>query len=87
MARTWTAEITVSDIRFNVLSPGPIETPIFGKMGVSVDDTKAHLASTNPSKRMGLPEEMAKAALFLASDDSSYVVGAELLADGGLGAI
>jgi NAD(P)-dependent dehydrogenase (short-subunit alcohol dehydrogenase family) len=87
LARTWTAEIPVSDIRFNVLSPGPIETPIFGKMGGSMDETKAHLANTNPSKRMGLPEEMAKAALFLASDDSSYVAGAELLADGGFGSI
>jgi NAD(P)-dependent dehydrogenase (short-subunit alcohol dehydrogenase family) len=86
-ARTWTAEIPVSDIRFNVLSPGPIETPIFDKMGMGADDTKAHLAVTNPSKRMGRPEEMAKAALFLASDDSSYVAGAELLADGGFSSI
>lgn len=87
-ARTWTAEIPVSDIRFNVLSPGPIETPIFGKMeGANLEDLKAHFGSTIPAKRMGQPDEMAKAALFLASDDSSYVAGAELLADGGFGSI
>lgn len=86
-ARTWTAEIPVSDIRFNVLSPGPIETPIFGKMGANVDEMKAHFGTTIPAKRMGLPEEMAKAALFLASEDSSYVAGTELLADGGFGSI
>ena len=85
-ARSWTAEFPVADIRFNVLSPGPIETPIFDKMGLPADDA-AHLGSTTPIKRLGQPEEMAKAALFLASDDSSYVVGAELMADGGFGQI
>jgi NAD(P)-dependent dehydrogenase (short-subunit alcohol dehydrogenase family) len=85
-ARSWTAEFPVSDVRFNVLSPGPIQTPIFEKMGLPAADA-AHFGDSTPVKRMGLPEEMAKAALFLASDDSSYVVGAELMADGGLGQI
>ena len=85
-ARSWTAEFPVDDIRFNVLSPGPIATPIFDKMGVPVEG-QDHLGSSTPIKRMGQPEEMAKAALFLASDDSSYVVGAELMADGGFGQI
>ena len=85
-ARSWTAEFPVSDIRFNVLSPGPIETPIFDKMGLP-EETKSHIGEGTPIKRLGKSEEMAKAALFLASDDSSYVVGAELMADGGLGQI
>lgn len=85
-ARTWTAEIPVDQVRFNVLSPGPIETPIFDKMGMK-DEHRAHLSSSLPIKRLGKSEEMAKAALFLASDDSSYVVGADLFADGGFGQI
>jgi len=89
-ARTWTAEISPSEVRFNVLSPGPIQTPIFGKMGVSAEEVKgmeAHMAATTPIKRMGKPEEMANVALFLASDDSSYVCGAEISADGGFGQV
>lgn len=85
-ARSWTAEFLVSDVRFNVLSPGPIETPIYGKMGVTQEGIDA-FASLTAIKRVGLPEEMAKVALFLASDDSSYVCGAEIMADGGLGQI
>lgn len=85
-ARSWTAEFPVSDIRFNVLSPGPIATPILDKMGLSLE-SQNHFAGLTPVKRLGQPEEMAKAALFLASDDSSYVVGAELMADGGFGQI
>lgn len=85
-ARSWTAEFPVSDIRFNVLSPGPISTPIFEKMGLP-QETAHGIGESTPIKRLGRPEEMAKAALFLASDDSSYVVGAELMADGGYGQI
>ncbi len=81
-ARSWTAEIPVDQVRFNVLSPGPVETPIFGKMGLQ-DEQKQGLASGLPIKRLARPEEMAKVALFLASDDSSYIVGAEIYADGG----
>lgn len=85
-ARTWTAEIPVDQVRFNVLSPGPIETPIQDKMGMT-EETKKGLGEMMPIKRQGRPEEMAKAALFLASSDSSYVVGADLFADGGFGQI
>lgn len=85
-ARTWTAEIPVSQVRFNVLSPGPIDTPIFEKLGLQ-DEHKAGMIATNPSKRFGRPEEMANVALFLASSDSSYVAGAEIGADGGFGQI
>ncbi len=85
-ARTWTAEIPVDQVRFNVLSPGPIETPIQDKMGMT-SEMKEGLAAMMPIKRQGTSEEMAKAALFLASSDSSYVVGADLFADGGFGQI
>jgi NAD(P)-dependent dehydrogenase (short-subunit alcohol dehydrogenase family) len=88
-ARTWTAEIPVEQIRFNVLSPGPIETPIFDKT-MSPQERDAfttQLATTLPIKRLGKPEEMAKAVLFLASDDSSYVAGLDLFADGGYGQV
>ncbi|MBY0416212.1 MAG: SDR family oxidoreductase [Bdellovibrionales bacterium] len=86
LARSWTAEFSVADIRFNVLSPGPIATPILDKIGLPAEGQN-HLAESTPIKRLGTSEEMAKAALFLASDDSTYVVGAELMADGGFGQI
>ena len=89
-ARSWTAEIPVDDVRFNVLSPGPIETPIYGKMGMPQDQLDAfstQIKTTIPIKRFGTSEEMAKVALFLASDDSSYICGADILADGGFGQV
>lgn len=89
-ARTWTAEIPVSDVRFNVISPGPIETPIYDKLGIPADQKDAfaaHMASTVPIKRFGTADEIAKVALFLASDDSSYIVGADIGADGGFGQV
>ncbi len=89
-ARTWTAEIPSSKARFNVLSPGPIETPIMGKMGMSAEQKDAftnQIATTIPARRLGKPEEMATVALFLASSDSSYLHGADILADGGLGQV
>lgn len=85
-ARTWTAEIPVDQVRFNVLSPGPVETPIFGKMGMQEED-KAGMGAMTPIKRMARPEEMASVALFLASNESSYIAGAEIMADGGFGQI
>ena len=89
-ARTWTAEIPVAQTRFNVLSPGPIETPIFSKTGMSAEQLGAmaeELKSGVPAGRFGTPDEMAKVALFLASTDSTYVCGAEIFADGGYGQV
>ena len=89
-ARTWTNELKGRKIRVNVVSPGPIETPIFGKMGLSeqqVSELGANIASTVPLGRFGQSDEIAKAVLFLASDDSSYVAGAELYVDGGIVAV
>lgn len=89
-ARSWTAEIPVEQIRFNVLSPGPIETPIYSKLGMpkdQLDAFAANMANSVPIKRFGTADEMAKVALFLASDDSSYIVGADIMADGGFGQV
>ncbi len=87
LARSFSAELLPRGIRVNALSPGPIETPIFGRMGLpeeAMDGIAAKMTEMLPIKRFGKPEEMAKAALFLASSDSSYVVGSELVADGGM---
>lgn len=89
-ARTWTAELKDRNIRVNVISPGPIETPIFGKVGLSAEQLQefdAQISAKVPLGRFGKPEEIAKAALFLASDDASYVAGADLYVDGGLVAV
>jgi NAD(P)-dependent dehydrogenase (short-subunit alcohol dehydrogenase family) len=85
--RTWTVELKDRNIRANVLSPGPVKTPIVGKMGLSDADLQAFeegIVGTVPMGRWGEPEELAKAALFLASSDSSFVTGVELYVDGGL---
>ena len=79
-ARAWTVELKDRQIRSNVLSPGPIETPIIAQLP---GDALARIVSTIPMGRMGEPDEIAKAALFLASDDSSFVAGIELFVDGG----
>jgi NAD(P)-dependent dehydrogenase (short-subunit alcohol dehydrogenase family) len=86
-ARCWTTDLRHRKIRVNVISPGPIETPIFNKAGLTreqIDEFKASQVATVPMGRMGTPDEVAKAAVFLASDDSSYVTGIELFIDGGL---
>ena len=89
-ARTLSAELVPRKIRVNVVSPGPIDTPIYSKMGMTEEELNGmstSFADMVPIKRFGNAEEVAKATLFLASDDSSYVVGDEILVDGGLGNI
>ena len=78
--RAWTVELKDRRIRSNVLSPGPTDTPQVTRQPV---DAIARIVSTIPMGRMGEPDEIAKAALFLASDDSSFVTGIELFVDGG----
>ena len=90
LARSLAAELAGRGIRVNVVSPGPIETPIFGKTGLPQEDLDAftaHIVSQMPLKRFGQPEEVAQTALFLASDASSYITGVELNVDGGLGQV
>jgi NAD(P)-dependent dehydrogenase (short-subunit alcohol dehydrogenase family) len=85
--RTIAAELVERGIRVNVVSPGPIETPIFDRMMTpeQVAELKVAWAARNPMKRFGTTDEVAAAVLFLASDDASYVTGVDLLVDGGVG--
>ena len=78
--RTWTTDLKDRRIRANVVSPGPINTPLVSRQSA---DVIARIVSTIPMGRMGKPDEIAKAVLFLASDDSSFVTGIELFVDGG----
>lgn len=74
-------------IRVNAISPGPIATPIFGKFGLSEEGRSAtvnRIQEKSPARRFGEPEEIARVALFLASDESSYIVGDEIVVDGGM---
>jgi NAD(P)-dependent dehydrogenase (short-subunit alcohol dehydrogenase family) len=88
-ARTWTADLKQRKIRVNTISPGRIDTPIFN--GVlneeQIKQFNATVVANVPLGRMGNPDEIAKAASFLASDDSSYITGTELSVDGGLAQI
>jgi NAD(P)-dependent dehydrogenase (short-subunit alcohol dehydrogenase family) len=87
LARSFSAELLSRNIRVNVLSPGAIDTPIFARTGGSkeeVDGMKAYFASAAPAKRLGTSEEIAAGFLYLASDDSRYMIGSELILDGGV---
>jgi NAD(P)-dependent dehydrogenase (short-subunit alcohol dehydrogenase family) len=83
-ARTWVSDLKDRKIRVNVLSPGPIDTPILDPLG---PEAKAGFAAMIPRGEMGRSEEIATVALFLASDDSSFVNGIELYVDGGVAQI
>ena len=85
-ARTWTVELRHRKIRVNAISPGMIDTPGLNGLAQSqeqIEHFKMSFVSTVPLGRMGSPDEVAKVASFLASDDSSYVTGIELFVDGG----
>jgi len=87
LARTLSAELIERGIRVNGVAPGPVETPIMGRLGLSpeaVQEMAQGLLSRVPVKRFGRPEDIAEAVLFLASRDSVYVVGVELNVDGGM---
>ena len=89
-ARCWTVDLKARKIRVNTLSPGAIDTPLLHSLGGTKEESEANLAmwkAAIPMERIGKPEEIAKAAVFLASDDSSYVTGIELFVDGGLSQI
>ncbi|WP_299362208.1 SDR family NAD(P)-dependent oxidoreductase [Winogradskyella sp.] len=89
-ARVLTSELKSRGIRVNSIAPGPIDTPIYGKMGLPqevVEDMGKGFAESVPLGRFGTSEEIANTALFLASDDASYINGIELEVDGGLSQI
>ncbi len=87
LGRTLAAELAPRGIRVNVVSPGLIETPFWGKVGLSRDEVDAfgeQVVQQTPLGRPGKPEEIAATVAFLASDDASYFTGADLVADGGM---
>ena len=85
-ARTWTSDLKARRIRVNAISPGPIDTEglreLLGSAQAGQDRLKV-ISSSVPLGRMGNPDEIAKAVVFLASDDSSFITGIELFVDGG----
>lgn len=87
LIKNLSAELISRKIRVNAVSPGPVSTPLYGKLGLPADQlsaTASHIQSSVPIGRFGAPEEIAKVALFLASDDSTFLLGSEIIADGGM---
>jgi NAD(P)-dependent dehydrogenase (short-subunit alcohol dehydrogenase family) len=87
LTRTLSGELVARGIRVNAVSPGPIETPLYNKLGLSTADLKSvsdSILNQLPVKRFGKPSEVAHAVLFLASDEAAFTVGGELIMDGGL---
>ena len=83
LARTLSGELLSRGIRVNAISPGPIATPLHGKIGMGEAEIKG-LVSQIPAGRRGFPKEIADAVVFLASDESAFTVGSELIIDGGM---
>jgi NAD(P)-dependent dehydrogenase (short-subunit alcohol dehydrogenase family) len=84
--RTLASELAPRGIRVNTISPGPIKTPIFDKLGLPAEEVQQFettMSQTVALKRFGTPDEIATAAVFLGSKESSYMTGAELIIDGG----
>jgi NAD(P)-dependent dehydrogenase (short-subunit alcohol dehydrogenase family) len=89
LVRTAAAELLERKVRVNAISPGPTDTPVYGKQGLpeaAVAGVRAHLASLVPLRRLAAPEEIARAVLFLAGPDASFMTGEELAVNGGLSA-
>ncbi len=89
-ARNWTLDLKDRQIRVNAVSPGTIPTPAYNLFGLSEEQVKEFVKSdvnNIPLGRVGTPDEIAKAVVFLASDDSSFVNGIELFVDGGMAQI
>lgn len=87
LARSFSAELLDRKIRVNTLTPGPIDTPLFNTVTASAEEAKAmaeSMGNFTPVKRLGRPEEIAAAAVYLASDESAFMLGTEILVDGGL---
>lgn len=87
LGKTLSGELVSRGVRVNTVSPGPIQTPLYGKLGFSDEQLKEVAGSIQgqiPTGRFGTPSEVAKAVVFLASDESAFTVGAELVIDGGM---
>jgi NAD(P)-dependent dehydrogenase (short-subunit alcohol dehydrogenase family) len=86
MSKTLSSELLGRGIRVNAVSPGPVETPLYDKLGIPEayrEQVNKDIAATIPFGRFGTPEEIAKAVLYLASDESRWTVGSEIVVDGG----
>ncbi|HLK92105.1 MAG TPA: SDR family oxidoreductase [Polyangia bacterium] len=89
LVRTAAAELLEQNVRVNAISPGPTDTPVYGKQGLppaAVPEVRRRLAAMVPQHRLAAPEEIARAVLFLASADASFMTGEELAVNGGLSA-
>ena len=87
LAKTLSGELLGAGIRVNVVSPGPVATPLYGKLGMDADAlaaTAAQIQSQVPLGRFGLPEEIASTVLHLSAPESAFIVGTEIIADGGM---
>lgn len=87
LARTLSAELLPRGVRVNVVSPGPVSTPLYGKLGLDdkqLEQTAAHIRSQIPLGRFGTPEEIAATVLHLSAAESAFIVGTEIVADGGM---
>lgn len=87
LARTLSSELLIGGIRVNVISPGPIQTPLYGRLGIPAEqlsEVAANIQSQIPLKRFGTPDEIASAVLYLSSQESAFIVGTELIIDGGM---
>lgn len=86
MSKTLSSELLGRGIRVNAVSPGPVETPLYDKLGIPDayrEQVNKDIAATIPFGRFGTPEEIAKAVVYLASDESRWTVGSEIIVDGG----
>jgi NAD(P)-dependent dehydrogenase (short-subunit alcohol dehydrogenase family) len=86
-AKTLSSELVGRGIRVNVVSPGPVTTPLYGRLGVPAEQLQemaAGIQAQVPLKRFGTPEEVASAVTYLASKDAAFIVGTELIVDGGM---
>jgi len=87
LARTLSAELLPRGVRVNVVSPGPVTTPLYGKLGLAgaaLEATSAQIASQIPLGRFGTPAEIAATVLHLCAPESAFIVGTEIIADGGM---
>lgn len=87
LAKTLSGELIGSGIRVNVVSPGPVTTPLYGKLGLDADTlaaTAAQIQGQVPLGRFGQPEEIASTVLHLSAPESAFIVGTEIIADGGM---
>jgi NAD(P)-dependent dehydrogenase (short-subunit alcohol dehydrogenase family) len=87
LGKTLSSELLSRGVRVNVVSPGPVTTPLYGRLGLPAEqlsEVSANIQAQIPLKRFGTPDEIASAVLYLASAESAFIVGTELVADGGM---